>query len=385
MNIQEIFNSQKGKIKIPMGEYKGPLVINKECVIDGSNATVWTKDSPVILIEADNVIIKNLKVELTKGDGKNIAIIAKNKNVDFENVEVFGEVEFFDKTATKNNIPRIWDLGEFKADTENIFVKNFVLNDDSEIANDIYGLKISPSKLKAGNNNIELKISPLRQDTIIYGSLVLKSKKGIIKRVYVTGKSQKNAPKIEEKIGQNTFLKESKTNSNGVKNIIKGERIILRENEKNFMVFSAQKNAEKVDPYIFLLYENGKTKSDEDLIFFGNKQSKGIYLEEKDGLVKIVVDLVNIPKEVKKIAATFAVYDEGSDKKLNFYSIKNPEITFYVNDKPSFRFPLNLTLEKAINAVEIYRHKGIWKANFIGAGFTGGIRELCKMFGISAK
>ncbi len=386
MNIQEIFDSQKTKINIPAGEYKGPLVINKECVINGNNATVWTKESPVVIVEADNVIVKNLKAELTKGDGKNIAVICKHKNVAFDNFEVFGEIEFYDKTSTRNDVLRVINLGEFKSNNENIFVRKIVLDSNAIIENNISGLNISPQKLSAGENILELKISPLKNDTVIYGSFILKTDIGVVKRIYVSGISKDNAKKIEEKFSpKNDNNASVKTNNSNAKIIAKGERIILHESEKNYMVFSAETNLDKVDPYVFLLYENNKSKGDDDIIFFGNPASKGIFLEEKNSLKKVNFDLKNAPQEIKKIAVTFAVYDEGGNKNLNFHKIKNPEILFYVNDKLKYSFPLNLTLEKAINAVEIYRHKGIWKANFIGAGFNEGIRGLCKMFGIDVK
>ncbi|MBQ3451572.1 MAG: TerD family protein, partial [Selenomonadaceae bacterium] len=31
---------------------------------------------------------------------------------------------------------------------------------------------------------------------------------------------------------------------------------------------------------------------------------------------------------------------------------------------------------------EIYRHKGEWKFNAVGAGFSGGLKALCEMFGV---
>ena len=55
------------------------------------------------------------------------------------------------------------------------------------------------------------------------------------------------------------------------------------------------------------------------------------------------------------------------------------------NNAEVLRFNLNenFSVETAIIAGEIYRHKGAWKFNAVGAGFIGGLESLCKNFGIN--
>lgn len=61
--IQDFFIGEPKNIDIPPGEYEGPLVIKHSCTVDGHGATLWSKSKPFLLIEADNVTVKNLRVE----------------------------------------------------------------------------------------------------------------------------------------------------------------------------------------------------------------------------------------------------------------------------------------------------------------------------------
>ncbi len=52
-SIQEEFNSRAGDFQMTPGEYEGPLTINRPCVVDGGQSTLWAKTGPVLIVEAE--------------------------------------------------------------------------------------------------------------------------------------------------------------------------------------------------------------------------------------------------------------------------------------------------------------------------------------------
>ena len=129
----------------------------------------------------------------------------------------------------------------------------------------------------------------------------------------------------------------------------------------------------ELDTSAFMLNSTGKVNSDFDFVFYGspNHSSNSVRLQGR----QINVDLSRVPTNIEKIAITLTIYS-----KHNFSQVKNA--TIKVNDLLSFSFGDNLSVETAVVVAEIYRHKGEWKFNAIGAGFSGGLEALCKNFGV---
>ena len=141
-----------------------------------------------------------------------------------------------------------------------------------------------------------------------------------------------------------------------------------------------------VDPYVFLLGKNGKVRSDEDLVFFGNDESPGheVRVKTDSGNAFATVELSKTGADVEKVAVCMSVYDDQSG--TDFSCVDEPIIRIFSNDKEQFRFPLNdLTQEKTVVAVEFYRYKGEWKANFVGGGFKLGLDSLCREYGVDVE
>ena len=148
-----------------------------------------------------------------------------------------------------------------------------------------------------------------------------------------------------------------------------------------------------LDTAAFLLKADGKVESDEDFVFYGNLQHKsGAVKHSGDSTTggagdveQIHIDLSLVPNDVEKIDFTATIYD-AKTRRQNFGMVKDAYIR--VVDESSgqelVRFNLGeqFTVETAIVVGEIYRHKGNWKFNAIGAGFSGGLAALCKNFGV---
>ncbi len=160
----------------------------------------------------------------------------------------------------------------------------------------------------------------------------------------------------------------------------KGQKIPLNE---NFLSIRFEKNstAVDIDTSAFLAGANGKVAGDEDFIFYGNPRHNSGGVVYRDDSIEI--DLTKIPRHVEKISLTATIYD-ADVRKQNFSMIRGAVLRLKNSSGSEIAtFPLeNFTVETAIVLGEIYRHKGAWKFNATGAGFSGGLAALCKNFGI---
>ena len=61
-------------------------------------------------------------------------------------------------------------------------------------------------------------------------------------------------------------------------------------------------------------------------------------------------------------------------------------IRIFGGEKEMLRFELkDLNDEKTVVATEIYRYKGEWKMNFVGAGYKSGLKTLCESYGVAVE
>ncbi len=162
----------------------------------------------------------------------------------------------------------------------------------------------------------------------------------------------------------------------------KGQKIPLNENS---LIFKLERpiSALEIDTAAFLTQSNGKVASDDDFVFYGNTNhvSGGVF--HKNDSVEIILD--KIPRHVEKISLTATIYD-AENRKQNFSMIQGAVLKILSLYDEIATFPLeNFTVETAIVLGEVYRYKGNWKFNAIGAGFSGGLAALCNNFGIEVK
>lgn len=403
-NIQEQFNnSGTGDFSLSAGEYEGPLHITRSCIIDGKMATLWASSGPVLIIDAPNVIIMNLRVEVTgnaeSGDALT-AITTNHTDTKLLNVDVNGAVTGLQSEAAVWKLPPVVTLGTFAAGKENSFAVELDAATDAEIVNGIRDVVIRPMKLVAGKNRLIIETSSMRDNTILYGEILIKT--SVTRRIYVTGKAQNGAPEhndaepvINTPVVSNPVQVDPPheviapiiTESN-VEYIKRGQRIAIEDYQKSILKIAYEHSGLKhqidIDSYVFLLQGNGKVHSDDDLVFFGNSETAdhAVKVSSTNDLPLVLVDIAKIGSPVEKVSVCFSVY--GDDPTQNFSLIESPLIRIFTGDRELYRYKLDdLQLEKTVVAVEIYRYKGDWKLNFVGAGYRAGLKHLCESFGVN--
>ena len=160
----------------------------------------------------------------------------------------------------------------------------------------------------------------------------------------------------------------------------KGQKIPLNENFLTIK-FVRPDSALEIDTAAFLTDGRGKVACDADFVFYGNaRHNSGAVTHNDDDSIKI--DLSRIPRHVEKISLTATIYD-ADKRKQSFSLIRDARLKILGADGEIATFPLeNFTVETAIVLGEIYRYKGAWKFNAVGAGYKGGLAALCNDFGI---
>lgn len=404
--IQEQFNSNSSAdFILTPGEYEGPLVVDRTCVIDGCQSTLWANNGPVLIVAAPNVMLKNLRIEVTGSptdENARIAMKTNDPNTKLENVEVHGNVIGLAQEAENWDLPGIISLGEFAANKENTFAVSLQIPSEAILDSKVKDLRISPTHLSIGQNSLTLTTDELRNNTILYGEIIIRS--AVSRRIYVTGKALKDAPVHDEALpvanGPTVSLPVQvdppaeviapQVSDNNVQAIKRGQRISIKELQSSqIKIIYEHQSATPgldIDSYCFALRDNGKVSCDEDLIFFGNTEDKNQSIKSSTANSKplVLIDLEKVDSAVSKIAVCYSIY--GDDSSQNFSKVISPMIRIFGGDKEVYRFELkDLTKEKTVVATEIYRYKGEWKMNFVGAGYNSGLKQLCEGYGVNVE
>ncbi len=189
----------------PRREYPGPVVLRKALVLEGSGATLWALAGPVLVVRAA-VRLRNLRIEvtgdaLTEDEAACAILAAPGGHLTLENVEVRGLVRGLPQEEGVWRYPHGLALGGIAPGVAHH--RRLVLHVpvDCRIESHISGLKVTPSELCAGSNDLRMDIDPLPHDFLIDGHLVL-STAALRRRIAVTAYADESptAPRSQGQI-----------------------------------------------------------------------------------------------------------------------------------------------------------------------------------------
>lgn len=404
--VQEEFdNCNDAEIVLTPSEYEGPLVINRPCTINGSFSTLWSNKGPVVIVEAPDVTLKNIRVEVTqKSDirDENVAIKTNYPNTKLENIEVCGQLEGFQDEADLWKLPSVIRLDSFAAQQENTFLIEIDTPANAKLKNNINDIEISPMELAKGKNLLKIKTNKLRDNTILYGEIFVQT--NVTRRIYILGKAVAGAtvhiegstPFENETLSMPVQIEAPKeiavpaVSQGNIEYLKRGQRISIKPYQDSVLKISYEQESVKkkidIDGYVFLLSKNGRVRKDEDLIFFGNQKSSdnAISISTVDNMPMILAELKKLDEDIEKIAVSFSVY--GDNPEENFSLVNAPLIRIFSGEKEIYKYKLEgLDMEKTIVAVEIYRYKGEWKIACVGFGYNDGLKNLCESYGVEVE
>ena len=152
-----------------------------------------------------------------------------------------------------------------------------------------------------------------------------------------------------------------------------------------------------LDASAFMTKANGKVGNENDFIFYGNLNHVSGSVQHMgdnrtgegdwdDEVIKVQLD--KIPSDYDTISFTVTIYE--AEKRLqNFGMVENAYVRLIDEDtgEELVRFDLteDFSTETALVVAEIYKRDGQWKFAAIGSGYDGGLKALCKEYGIDAE
>lgn len=194
--LQEQIDSQPDNTILtlwpPNYEYHGPIVIGRSIILDGQGATICGHKGPILSIQSDRVILRNLRIEVTreqdsKNPQENCAILIKSgQSLEFHNVEVRGTVMGILEEEGEWKYPNPLDLGQLAHGQEYDLLLRIIVPVACKIASDISGLQFEPRNLTPGPNEIRLHIEELPKDTLINGSIFFLLSTSLKRRINLT-------------------------------------------------------------------------------------------------------------------------------------------------------------------------------------------------------
>ena len=139
-----------------------------------------------------------------------------------------------------------------------------------------------------------------------------------------------------------------------------------------------------VDVSALLLTEQGRVRSDADMVFYNQPQGPGVTHRagSRGAPDSVVLSLLQVPQEIDKVAVTASLDGSGP---ATFGAVGS--LVARVLDGAGtalVEFPVDgLSSEKALVCVEVYRRAGSWKVRAVGQGYADGLAGIATDFGIT--
>ena len=166
--------------------------------------------------------------------------------------------------------------------------------------------------------------------------------------------------------------------------LVRGARFDLSGYNDKMLVIDMDYQAEQgidIDGYIFLLAANGKVRSDADLVFFGQKASVDMAVNNHPSNTRcFTVELSKLDADVSKLAVAFAIYGDNAEQ--IFSCVSKPVVRISCNGQEICSYEVEgLKDEKSVVAIEMYNKNG-WKLRTVGLGYKEALKTLCGSYGV---
>ena len=188
-------------IRLPRGEYRGPIEITRALTIEGAGAVIWAQNGPVVAVKSAGVVLRGIQIEVT-GDETEIALWAQGAAPTLSNVGVRGRVVgVTDDAAGAWKLPVALDLGEFAPRALNSWVFSIEVPVDCTLKTGVSGLQISPAQIGEGASEIRIEARNIGPDTFLAGQIEVQHA-GIVRPIPLSGRTasaEKNVAAVEHK------------------------------------------------------------------------------------------------------------------------------------------------------------------------------------------
>lgn len=139
--------------------------------------------------------------------------------------------------------------------------------------------------------------------------------------------------------------------------------------------------AQPADVSSFRLYAGGKTRQDEDFIFYGQlvNEDQTIRYNPQNNVAAFEIDLPHMRQDAEKIA--FTVTSDDSD----ITTLKHINLEIFQAGSSILACEVNMVdrKEAALILGEMYKRDNAWKFRFVDQGFNGGLKPLAQFYGVN--
>jgi len=383
-------------------EFPGPVVVRRPLTLDGREAVVWAMRGPVVAVDSDGVVLRNLRIEVTgttqeegeEDEAAECALQVRNPgSVRLENVEVRGRVTGLAGEEGGWRYPLSLRLGQLSHGMEHRSILRLKVPVPSTLASRISGLRVAPRQLSPGLNEIELRIERMPQDTLIHGRLALETPR-VRRSIMVAGQI---LPAENSSAGHpvtlDSLLWEPPPEApplepppDAAKILVRGQKLPVAQLTTADSVrvgLAASGGRHQVyDAFCFGVDEKGRLSDERYFVFYNQKASHDgtVSMGEKQGsdLETFHLNLSRLPPSIRKVIFAVGLDGSGSMARMSQGYLRLMDDT---GEKARFPFSgSDFTMERAMIAGEIYR-KGVWRLAAVGQGFREGIAVLLKHFG----
>ncbi|WP_169744549.1 TerD family protein [Paenibacillus stellifer] len=174
--------------------------------------------------------------------------------------------------------------------------------------------------------------------------------------------------------------------------LIKGQRTKISHEHQHFRLL-VEINGEtraagaNLEGAALLLNKSGSCLPEDGFIYRGSRTNQDysvLSYKPQPDKCHFIVDFGRLPDEIDRIVLALIPADEGASSPMERSA--NASVALIDADSGTLlvRFPFQAACgrESAVIAGELYRYHSEWKFNPVGAGYPGGVKALCKSYGI---
>lgn len=412
-----------GRVELPKGEYEGRFIVRKSCVINGNEALLWNNSGPVLVVDAENVQINNLKIELTNSSlppEQYISLFTRCKDTKLTNVEVNGGVLGIEGEEQYWCLPGIVNIGTFEAEKNHAYIMEIYSPVEAEISCNFHDVSLSTDMLTQGYNSVTINVGKIRSGSVLYGNIIIKS--AVERHIILCGTAGtentleegamlctvdreapaayaemlKNLdyvqlatmpePELEIVEPESEVQKDDAAPENNEENVIivPGKRVPIAPKQYKIELTGESSIKMDIDAYLFMLNSNGKVTGDKSMIFFGNDHSdcgSVNYLNAPDKRV-MYIDFRRVPSSVSMMVVLFSIY--GNNPTHLFDKLSDAEISILCENGVHMHLPIIGNIHtRTLLAVAFERTDGIWEMIPSGKGVGMPLDEICRSYGVT--
>jgi hypothetical protein len=190
--VDRLADGQTWTLQPALHEFKGPLVLRKPVTLEGQGGTIWAVRGPVVSVESEGVVLRDLGVEVTsrdrslEGDDACALLVRGGVSVGLEAVSVRGTVIGVADEEGTWSFPPAFSLGALRSSTAHTFCIQLVVPVACRLVSEIDGLEVEPHDLDPGPTTITLRVEALPAGTRLRGQILLHTA-SLVRRIEVSG------------------------------------------------------------------------------------------------------------------------------------------------------------------------------------------------------